>query len=433
MLQTAADDIIAGRVLEIFLARPHAMAEAAPAVEPDVLDSRSNLRSILVGAAFLMATSAIGPGFLTQTAVFTGQLRASFGFAILISVLFDLAAQLNIWRVVAVAERRAQDVANTLLPGLGTFLAVLVSLGGLAFNVGNIAGAGLGMNAMLGMTTLQGALLSAVIGVALFLSREAGRAMDRFAQLLGFVMVALALYVAVASRPPVGEAALRSVAPSRIDVLAIITIVGGTVGGYITFAGAHRLLDAGVTGRAALRRVSQSATSGILIASLMRVLLFLAALGVVSQGLALDPANPPASVFRLATGEIGYRLFGVVMWSAAITSVVGSAYTSVSFLRSFSDFVDRRWTWAIVVFIAISTAVFAIVGQPVRTLIIVGALNGLILPISLGVMLVAARTRRIVGTYRHPLWLTIAGGVVAASMAAMGIWSLVTQLPLLFR
>jgi len=409
------------------------MAEAAPVVDPEVLESRSNLRSILVGAAFLMATSAIGPGFLTQTAVFTGQLRASFGFAILISVLFDLAAQLNIWRVIAVAERRAQDVANTLLPGLGTFLAILVSLGGLAFNIGNIAGAGLGMNAMLGTTVLQGALLSAVIGVALFISREAGRAMDRFAQLLGFVMVALALYVAVASRPPVGEAVFRSVAPARVDVLAIITIVGGTVGGYITFAGAHRLLDAGVTGRGSLRRVSQSATSGILIASLMRVLLFLAALGVVSQGLTLDPANPPASVFRLATGEIGYRLFGVVMWSAAITSVVGSAYTSVSFLRSFSGFVDRRWTWAIVVFIAISTAVFAIVGQPVRTLIVVGALNGLILPISLGVMLVAARTRRIVGTYQHPLWLTVAGGIVAASMAAMGLWSLSTQIPLLFK
>ena len=27
----------------------------------------------LIGAAFLMATSAIGPGFLTQTATFTGQ------------------------------------------------------------------------------------------------------------------------------------------------------------------------------------------------------------------------------------------------------------------------------------------------------------------------------------------------------------------------
>ena len=388
---------------------------------------------MLLGAAFLMATSAIGPGFLTQTAVFTGQLGASFGFAILVSVLFDLGAQLNIWRVIAVAERRAQDVANTLLPGLGTFLALLVSLGGLAFNIGNIAGAGLGMNAMLGVTTLQGAVISAVIGVALFLSREAGRAMDRFAQILGFVMVGLTLYVAIASRPPLGEAVFRTVAPIRLNVLSIVTIVGGTVGGYITFAGAHRLLDAGVKGRGALSRVTESATTGILIASLMRVVLFLAALGVVSHAQQLDPGNPPASVFRLATGEIGYRVFGVVMWSAAITSVVGSAYTSISFLRSFSKFVDQHWTWAIIIFIALSTVIFVIVGEPVRTLIFVGALNGLILPVSLGVMLVASRRRTVVGDYRHPMTLTMAGVIVTASMAAMGVWSLWKQIPLLFK
>lgn len=412
---------------------PSDSVEVAPVVESEKRTAQESLRGVLLGAAFLMATSAIGPGFLTQTAVFTGQLGASFGFAILISVLFDLGAQLNIWRVVAVADARAQVIADRMLPGLGAVLAALVSLGGLAFNIGNIAGAGLGMNAMLGIGILPGALLSAVIAVAIFLSREAGRAMDRFAQFLGFVMVGLTLYVAVASRPPVAEAALRSIAPSKVNVLSIITIVGGTVGGYITFAGAHRLLDAGVSGPASLRRVTQSATTGILVASLMRVVLFLAALGVVSQGLRLDPANPPASVFRLATGEIGYRLFGVVMWSAAITSVVGSAYTSVSFLRSFSAVIERNWTWTIVAFIALSTVIFAIVGQPVRILIFVGALNGLILPISLGVMLVAAYRRSIVGVYHHSVWLASAGVVVATSMAAMGIWSLWTQIPLLFR
>ena len=41
----------------------------------------------LLGAAFLMATSAIGPGFLTQTATFTGSLKSSFGFVILVSII----------------------------------------------------------------------------------------------------------------------------------------------------------------------------------------------------------------------------------------------------------------------------------------------------------------------------------------------------------
>ena len=396
------------------------------------MGSRTDLRRVLLGAAFLMATSAIGPGFLTQTAVFTERLGAVFGFAILMSVLLDLAAQLNIWRVVAVAERPAQDVANTVLPGLGHALAALVALGGLAFNIGNVAGAGLGLEVVFGLPVAAGAALSAALAIGIFLVREAGRAMDRFALAMGFVMIALTLWVAIASAPPLGEVARRTLVPAGTDgsalAFAIVTIVGGTVGGYITFAGAHRLLDAGVRGRAALGEVTRSALSGIGIASLMRVLLFLAALGVVARGLALDPANPPASVFRLATGEIGYRLFGVVMWAAAITSVVGSAYTSVSFLRTLHPRIERERRWVVVAFIVVSTAIFLAIGRPVRVLVLAGALNGLILPAALGVMLVAAHRRSIVGDYRHPPWLTALGAVVAAAMAGLGGWTVVEML-----
>jgi Mn2+/Fe2+ NRAMP family transporter len=70
--------------------------------------------SAITGAAFLMATSAIGPGFLTQTTVFTQQLLSSFGFVILLSILLDIGAQMNIWRVLAVTQKRAQDIANEL-------------------------------------------------------------------------------------------------------------------------------------------------------------------------------------------------------------------------------------------------------------------------------------------------------------------------------
>jgi Mn2+/Fe2+ NRAMP family transporter len=393
---------------------------------------RARLR-VLVGAAFLMATSAIGPGFLTQTVVFTERLGASFGFAILVSVLFDLGAQLNIWRVLVAARAPAQTVANRLLPGLGHALSVLVALGGLAFNIGNVAGAGLGLNAMLGFKVDASAALSAAIAIGLFLSREAGRAMDRFAQLMGGVMILLAGYVAVIARPPLADAVLRTVAPVRLDVLSIVTIVGGTVGGYITFAGAHRLLDAGVAGRDAVGRATRAAGLGIGVASVMRVVLFLAALGIVARGHALDPANPPASVFRLAAGALGYRLFGVVMWAAAITSVVGSAYTSVSFIRTVRPAWERHQARLIIGFIVISTAVFLAVGRPVAVLIAVGAINGLILPVGLGAMLIASRRRALLDGYVHPRALTAAGAVVALAMAALGGYTIVTEIPKLFR
>lgn len=378
-----------------------------------------------MGAAFLMATSAIGPGFLTQTTVFTQQQAAAFGFVILISILLDIGAQLNIWRVLTVSRQRAQDLANNLLPGLGYFLAALIVLGGLAFNIANIGGCGLGLQALTGMDTLYGAVLSCGIALFIFWLKEAGKALDHFTRWLGILMVLLTLYVAVSSHPPVLDAIQQSVWPSMIDTKSIVTLVGGTVGGYISFSGAHRLLDAGFGGQEQMRFVNRSAVTGIVVTGVMRTLLFLAALGVVTNGGVLDAGNPPASVFRIAAGEVGYRFFGMVMWSAAITSVVGAAYTSVSFLKTFHPFIAQRERWFISFFIVASTIVFVAVGNPVQLLIMAGALNGLILPIALAVVLIAVTRGRLMGSYKHPVWLQVAGWLVVAVMTWLCVRTLV--------
>jgi Mn2+/Fe2+ NRAMP family transporter len=382
----------------------------------------------LMGAAFLMATSAIGPGFITQTTVFTAQLLTSFGFAIVVSILLDIIVQLNIWRVIAVSCTHAQNLANNLLPGLGHLLSLLVVLGGLAFNIGNIAGAGLGVNVLAGIDIRVGALISAVIAVLVFWFKDAGKAMDMFAKLLGFVMIALTLYVAGSSGPPLQLALKHSFLPEKIDSTAILTLVGGTVGGYISFAGIHRLLDADIKGVGALQRVSRSSITAIVIAGVMRILLFLAALGVVMGGGVLSSDNPAASVFSIAAGKAGYLIFGIVLWSAAITSVVGSAYTSVSFVTHLHPLLKKQERWVIITFIAICTAVFFIVGRPVKTLVFVGTLNGFILPVSLTIILIAAVKKRIVGEYKHPLWMTITGWLVVGLMSFISLKALLRYL-----
>jgi Mn2+/Fe2+ NRAMP family transporter len=380
--------------------------------------------SAILGAAFLMATSAIGPGFLIQTTRFTADLLASFGFVILVSLLLDIGAQTNIWRVVTVSNKRAQDVANQLVPGLGMALALLIAFGGLVFNIGNIAGCGLGLQALAGVDTKVGAVLSCVIALGIFWYKEAGRLMDGFTKVLGLLMIGLTLYVAIMSQPPVTEALYRTVWPEKIDLLKIVTLVGGTVGGYISFAGAHRLLDAGIGGKEALPQVTRSAVSGILITSVMRFVLFFAALGVVWHGATLNESNPAGSVFQEAAGAIGFRFFGFVMWCAAITSVVGASYTSISFFRTLHPVIEKKQRTIVSLFIIMSTLLFILLGNPVKLLIVAGAVNGLILPIALAVILVAATKQRVVGNYRHPLWMSIAGWLVVAVMSWMGFVTL---------
>ncbi|TDM10498.1 NRAMP family divalent metal transporter [Macrococcus lamae] len=364
-------------------------------------------KRLLFGAIFLMATSAIGPAFLTQTTVFTEQFLSSFAFAILVSIIIDIGAQLNIWRILTVTGKRGQDVANEVFKGLGTVIAVLIVLGGLAFNIGNVAGAGLGLNAMFGLDVKIGAVITGLAAILIFSSKKGAKVMDVITQILGALMLITVAVVMIKVNPPYGEAAYRMFAPKDAAalVLPIITIVGGTVGGYITFAGAHRLIEDGMTGKENLPFVTRAANMGILTTGFMRLFLFLAVLGVVATGVKLNPDNPLASAFQFALGDIGPKIFGLVLLAAALTSVIGAAYTSASFLRSFHPFFEKYNNIVIIIFIVFSTLVFVSIGKPVKLLILAGAFNGLILPITLSAILIASQKKSIVGDYKHPKWM----------------------------
>ena len=382
----------------------------------------------LLGAAFLMATSAIGPGFLTQTAKFTGDFQASFGFVILISVILSAIAQLNIWRVLCVSGMRGQDVGNRLLPGLGYFISFLIVLGGLVFNIGNVGGGALGIQTTLGIPVQISYFIAGGLAVLVFLSKDAKGIMDKLVKILGGIMIVVILLVIFIVKPPVGVAVKNSFVPdAKLGTLvpAILTLLGGTVGGYITFAGAHRLIDAGVTGEGKLKDIQYSAVMGMIVAAIVRILLFLAVLGEVVKGVALDAGNPAADAFFQGAGENGRRYSGLVLTCAAITSIIGAAYTSVSFLKTFSPKIAEKENLWTIAFIVISTFVMAFLGKPATLLVLAGALNGLILPVTLGVCLVASQNKKIVGeNYKHPKLLFILGIVVVVLAAYVGIRSL---------
>lgn len=387
------------------------------------MEKKNNL-SVLLGAAFLMATSAIGPGFMTQTAVFTKDMGATFGFVILASVIMSFVAQLNVWRVLAVSKMRGQDIANKVLPGLGYFITFLVCLGGLAFNIGNVGGAALGFQVLFDLNLKIAALVSGALGVIIFSFKSASKLMDKLTQILGAMMILLIGYVAFSTNPPVGTAVKETFIPSSINLIAIITLIGGTVGGYIMFSGGHRLIDAGIVGEENLPQVDKSAILGMSVATIVRIFLFLAVLGVVSLGNQLGAENPAADAFKIAAGTVGYKIFGLVFLAAALTSIVGAAYTSVSFLKTFFKVVKDYENLFIIAFIVVSTLILIFLGKPAKLLVLAGSLNGLILPITLAITLIASKKQDIVGKYKHSNVLFFLGWIVVLVAAYIGVKSL---------
>ena len=386
------------------------------------------MTGLSLGAAFLMANSSIGPGFLTQTSYYTEQLVTSFGFVILLSILLDFGAQVNIWRCITLSGMRAQEIANTLLPGLGNLLSGLVILGGFAFNIGNIAGCGLALNILTGISFAQGAIISGLVAILIFWVQEIGKMLDQITKYLGIIKIGLTLVIVYAAHPPILEAVHHSVVPEKISLLAIVTIVGGTVGGYITFSGAHRLIDAGIKGPSEMKFVTKSAGTGIVISSFMRFILFLAAVGIVSKGIHLDQNNPAATVFESAGGRWGLFIFGIVLWSAAISSVIGASYTSYSFIKHLQHAFLKKERIIITLFILLSTTLFVLLGKPKELLLMAGLVNGFILPFALAIMLIASRKLPVLKQYKYPVWIELSGWIVVLLMGGMSVFAVVEKL-----
>lgn len=392
----------------------------------DTSKLKSKSISGLIGAATIMATSAIGPGFLTQTSKFTNDFTANFAFVILVVAILDIGAQVNVWRIIGVSGMRAQDIANKILPGLGYFITMIVVLGGLIFNIGNVGGGALAFNILFGIPIGYGAIICGFIGSMIFLSKEAGGVIDKLTRISVIVMLIIVGYVSFITKPPVGQVVERCINPKSLKELMfpIVALLGGTVGGYITFSGGHKLIDNKITGIKNVDRITKSAVLGVIIASTMSVLIFLAVLGVVNQGAILESSNPAGSAFKNALGIVGYKLFGVVLLAASINTVIGATYTSMSFFKTLHPFIEKfnkRFTLGFIIF---STMVIVFVGKPAKLLILAAAFNGLILPITMTVMLMASRRKDIVGEYKHPTGLLIFGILIVIIAGYAGIMSL---------
>ena len=384
--------------------------------------------NIMLGAAFLMATSAVGPGFLTQTAYYTEHLLASFAFVILITTILDIGAQTSIWTAIAVTKKKGQDIAESVCPGLGYIVSIFIVIGGFAFNIGNVGGGGLALNTLLGINPILGACIVASVCILIFVFKEAGAAMDHIVKILGALMILLIGYVMFQSNPPYASVLKNVVIPEKMSFTAIITIVGGTIGGYITFSGGHRLLDAGITGVESLSEVKRTLFIGISATTIIRTLLFLAVLGVVSVGVKLRPENPAETVFLFSAGYIGQYLFGFVLLAASITSIIGAAYTSTSFLEIFHKSIKTNKNWWTIGIIVCSTVFFIIIGEPVKLLIFAGTVNGFILPLVLGATLLAFLNKKLIFDYKLPLIITILGLMAFIATSSLVVLSIVSIL-----
>ena len=212
---------------------------------------------------------------------------------------------------------------------------------------------------MFGISPQAGAVLIGIFSIIVLVIKDALKAVDRTVQVLAAIIVLVLIYILCVMKVPYQPRSFIRLSQPTLTLLDL-TIVGGTVGGYISFAGGHRLLAGGASGQKDIKYVNEGALTGIGLASVVRVMLFLAGLAVVTAGYKLDPANPAASIFKSAAGNFGYKFFGLVLIAAGLSSVLGSTFTSVSFLdyavsKKGNAKFDQFRSWITIGFIVFAT------------------------------------------------------------------------------
>ena len=121
-------------------------------------------------------------------------------------------------------------------------------------------------------------------------------------------------------------------------------------------------------------------------------------------------------------------VFGIVLWSAAISSVIGASYTSYSFIKNIKIKLLQNERHVISAFIILSTSLFVFLGKPKELLLMAGLVNGFILPFALAIMLIAGRKLPILKQFKYPLWIELMGWMVVLMMGSMSVFALIEQL-----
>lgn len=372
----------------------------------------SGSTTAVLGAAFLTATTSVGPGYLNNTVLYTEQFMGAMFLIVIVTGFFDIVAHQFVWPIVCHSGKRIPDLFNELRPGLGNVLVIVLFFVAFLGNMGNMGGIAMSIYMVTGIDIKICTLIAGVIALLIFFAKNIYAAIDKASIYLGALMILLCVYIMFRCQPPVTQMFSNlSDADYPAMVSPIIALVGGSAGAYLTLTGSHRLLDAGLTGPENRTLVRKSALIGSLVGLCMRTMLFLAAFGVLAAGNVItDRTAPAAEIFGLGAGVIGSYMFAVVLFAASVTSAIGNSYTAVSMLKTLKPVfeepkVEKR---CLIAYIIVADIVMAFVGQPSTFLIVSGVINGFVLPAILIVMFLISRRPKIIGEGFHcPIYLKV--------------------------
>jgi len=362
------------------------------------------------GPAVLVTAAFIGPGTVA-TCFLAGQ---NFGYSLLWAlvlatgatiVLQEMAARLGAGARLGLGEALVQQTDNAILrwATAGLLIAALV-VGNAAYEGGNLTGATLGAQTILGLEDGSRSLivlgLSALAGGALISGSY--EVLERLLTALVGVMSLAFLAAVVLTQPDFGDL-FSGLAPSVPvgSLLTITALVGTTIVPYNLFLHAAAARE-GFKGEDRIKNARWDTIVAVSLGGLVSCAVLIVSAGAAAGG---AEAKDLAAALEPTLGSAGRWIAGLGLLAAGLTSAITAPMATgfvLSELVGRSDGNGKMIFRAGAIGVLVLGTIAAMLGlKPLSLIILAQAANGLLLPIVAIYLLVVMNKRSVLGAFAN--------------------------------
>ncbi len=397
------------------------------------------------GPGALVAAAFIGPGTVT-TATLAG---ANFGYALLWALVFatlatitlqEMAARFGAITQMGLGQALRQSLAGSVWRWpMFALIGVALYLGNAAYQAGNLSGAALGIEAVIGAGEhsfrLAVLLIAAVAGFILWRGsyKQIEKILIAMVLFMGLAFVATFIVV----KPDMSEMLGGLFVPAIPDgsLLTIIALIGTTVVPYNLFlhAAAARIKWKGSKNLAAARvdTVVAVGLGGLITIFIVST----AAASMFARGLSVSSASDMALQFEPLFGSFSRYLMGLGFFAAGLSSSITAPLATAYAISEISGIGGRSRSKkfrAISISVLCFGMVVALAGiKPIAIILGAQFANGLLLPIIAAFLLFAMNQKDMLGEFANGWKANLAGAVVLLVALGLGLRMIARSLGLL--
>jgi len=393
-----------------------------------------------IGPGILVAAAFIGPGTVTACTLAGVTFGYSLLWAMLLSVIATIVLQEMAARLGIITQKGLADVIREELRHpvirymvIGIILAAIV-VGNAAYEAGNIGGATLGLEAILGGNFLF--IYPYIIGVIAFTLLYLGsyKALEKVFISLVLVMSLSFLIAAIITKPDL-EAVFRGLFMPSVpenSILTIMALVGTTVVPYNLFLHAS-LVSEKWKSASDLEYAKRDTLLSVGLGGLVSMAIIIAATAISSQEI--------TNVFGLAKGleplfgKAARYFMGIGLFAAGITSAItaplAAAYVANSCFGWKAGLKDLKFrlVWILILLIGVLSLSLDI--TPIEIIKFAQVANGILLPLIAIFLLWIVNKATVLGKYKNTIWHNIMSILIIGLVLVLGIKSIFTVLGVL--